>query len=149
MYITKKVSELTAVERRACYNAHMGAAGFMREELIRKDGGDSIVIMDWEGPRDSARGLRAWALLTPITKSFHAIMNAYARRTCKYSVLIWVKKPYRRQGVGSELVKQVKQHDPKPYVFPHDEASSQLYSKFRVYADRHARTMLRNKPKLA
>lgn len=149
----KQVWELTPLEYRACKAANYGPTnGYMHEELTRcrAGKGPGQVIMLWEGPDDSMRSLRAWALLTPVRRYGLLSVTEWVMKRSKFTVQLWVKKQYRRNGYGKMLMTEVKKLDPKPHVFPHDNPSSELFSSFEVQvlqADRH--WLKRGKPKVA
>lgn len=149
--ITKSVADLTPVEYKACYNANYGWDGYMMEELSNrraKKCQEAIVIMIWDGPDNTVRSLKGWSLLTPTTTKGMLAVSRYMTKHSKYTVQFWVKKPYRRQGLGAALMLEAKKHDPRPHVIPHDTQSVELFSKFNVRSSSHDRP-LKRKPKVA
>lgn len=147
----KKVSDLTPVEYRACYQANYGYIGYMQNELhfCRKYGDPGEVIMLWDGPDDTTRSLIGWVLLCPVrVEPYYA--SAHIRRVSKYTVNVWVKSKYRKQGYGKMLMDEVTKLDPRPHVLPHSEASANLFSGYRVACtlmDR--RRWIKPKPRVA
>lgn len=146
---TKKVSELTDVEYRACWRANYGWEGYMQSELVaaREGRRQGIAILLWDGPDDTARSLRGWALLTPVRLHGNIAVTRWAASRSKYTAEFWVKRQWRRKGYGTMLMKEVKKHDRRPHVLPHDNASSELFSSFDVQVLAHDKHWLRKKPK--
>lgn len=123
----------------------------MAEELARCKGGKpGKVIMLWDGPDDKVTSLIGWALLTPVRRSGLLTATTWVMKRSKYTVQFWVKRQYRRQGHGKTLMKEAKKYDDNPHVFPHDEASSELFSSFKVQVMRDDKHWIKpGKPKVA
>lgn len=148
--IHKDVSELTPVEYRACYRANYGDGGYMREVLVDcKNGNPGKVILLWDGPEDSARSLIGWSLLTPVDLYGILAVTRWVTKRSKYTAEFWVKKRHRRKGYGKVLMNEVKKHDDNPHVIPHNKASSELFSSFKVQVLQQDKSWLRNKPRVA
>jgi len=148
----KKVSELTPVEYKACKSANYGPDnGYMHEEVTRCRQGKypGEVIMLWDGPDDSTRSLLAWALLTPVRRHGLLSVTEWVMKRSKYSVQFWVKRQHRRKGYGKILMAEVKKYDENPHVMPHDDASSELFSSFKVQVLQDDKHWLKRKPKVA
>lgn len=145
----KPVSEMTPVEYRACYRANYGEEGYMQEELARcKSGYPGNVIMLWEGPDDTARSLIGWALLTPVRQHGLLAVTRWVTTKSKYTVQFWVKKPHRKKGFGKMLMNEVKKYDENPHVMPHDDASMELFSSFKVQVLNEDKHWIKRKPRL-
>lgn len=122
----------------------------MSEELIRcKNGHPGQVIMLWDGPDDTIRSLIGWAPLTPVRREGLLAVTPWVMKRSKYSVQFWVKRQYRRKGHGKTLMREVKKLDPRPHVLPHDEASMELFSSFKVQVLKVDNHWVRHKPKIA
>lgn len=147
----KQVRELTSVEYRACYNACYDLEnGYMKEELARCKGGyPGEVIMLWDGPDDSTKSLIGWALLTPVRLYGLLAVTRWVMSKSKVTAMFWVKKQYRGQGHGTTLMQEVKKIDPNPHVMPHDEASGNLFGKFKCQVMNDDRANLVKKPKVS
>lgn len=145
----KEVKDLTDVEYRACYRANYGWDGYMQTELVNARNGEQegIAIMLWDGPDNTIRSMRGWALLTPTKTNGLTAVSRYGKKNIKYTAEFWVKTRYRRKGLGTLLMQEVKKYDKRPHVLPHDKASSELFSCFDVYVLQHERYWLKNKPK--
>lgn len=138
--IHKDVHELNRVEYRACYKANYGTGGYMQGDLNRaKLHRDGKVILLWDGTADSVSSLLAWSLLIP-TKT--APLTKYAKSNSKFIAQFWVKRPHRKKGYGSLLMKEVLKYDPKPYVYPHDKSSASLFADYEVTTSIHDRRLL-------
>lgn len=131
--IIKQVSELNSVEYRACWLANFGwDDGYMRQALSDIKHGTEptlrtgTVIMLWEGPDNTVKSLRAWALLTPTTTRGWLRVSRYAKGRSKYVAQFWVKRQYRKQGLGKKLLDEVYKIDSLPFVFTHDDATGAL-----------------------
>lgn len=149
--IVKDVSDMTPVEYRACSAANYGVIeGYMLEELRHcRAGRPGKVVMLWDGPPDTPKSLIGWALLTPTRTWGLTAVSRYMASSAKYTVQFWVKAQYRRKGYGKMLMNEVKQLDPRPHVFPHDEASGELFSSFNVRVSKNdMRHIKRGKPKV-
>lgn len=150
--ITKPVASLTPDEYRACRLANFGYDGYMMEELQRRrreKSLDAIAIMLWDGPSDKASSLKGWTLLTPVSQKGMLSASRYICSKAKYTAQFWVKKQHRRQGLGTILMLEVKKHDERPHVIPHDIKSVELFSKFKVRSSNYDRPLKRSKPKVA
>lgn len=148
----KHVSEMTPLEYRACYRANYGTEGYMQEELARcKIGYPGEVILLWDGPDDTEKSLIGWALLTPVRRYGLLSVTRWVMRKSKYTVQFWVKRQHRRKGYGKILMNEVKtNYDPNPHVIPHDDASSELFSSYKVQVLNDDKVWLkRGKPKVA
>lgn len=151
--IVKPVEDLTQTEYRACYLANYGFNGYMREELtwcrktpIARPG---IAIMLWDGPADTPVSLKGWALLTPVRTWGLVGATRYTKSKAKYTVQFWVKQQYRKQGYGKLLMGEVKKLDDRPHVFPHDDASAELFSSYQVTIMNDDKRWMKRKPKVA
>lgn len=146
----KEIADLTPVEYRACYRANYGWEGLMQDELTRcKDGYPGKAILLWNGPDDTARSLVGWALLTPTKTYGNVAVTRWAKSRAKYTAQFWVKKQHRRKGHGKTLMQEVKKYDKRPHVIPHDAASSELFSSYKVQVLKSDKAWLKNKPKVA
>lgn len=148
----KPVGDLTPVEYRACYRANYGTEGYMQEELVRcRKGHPGEVIMLWDGPDDTVRSLIGWALLTPVRRHGLLSVTEWVMKKSKYTVQFWIKRQYRRKGHGTMLMGAVKTYyDPNPHVMPHDNASAELFSSFKVQVLNDDKIWIkRGKPKVA
>lgn len=155
--VTKDVTKLTPVEYYSCRRANFGRDGCMQTEVTHARNNEpgyegSKAIMIWKDHNhDSGAKLIAWCLLTPSKADGLIYASPYQRRACKYAAEFWVKTRYRRQGYGTMLMQHVKRHyETMPIVIPHDEASGELFSKFKVrLSDDEGREYLKRKPKMA
>jgi GNAT superfamily N-acetyltransferase len=149
--VTKHVGDLTAVEYRACWDANYRSGGYMQGTLgeIRRGERDGFVIMLWDGPRTNQGNMAAWCLVTPVSLTGISQGTRYSMKKAKYTVEFWVKRRYRKQGLATRLMKEVKKYDDTPHVFPHSKASGEFFSKFNVTASGGDRRWLKNKPKVA
>lgn len=149
--IHKQVSDLNAVEYRACYLANYRADGYMQPELerCRNGGRQGQVIMLWDGPDDDIKSLIGWALLTPVRRWGLLEVTRHAAARSKFTAQFWVKSQYRKHGHGKTLMNEVKKLDPRPHVIPHDRASSELFSQFEVQVLNEDKHWIRSKPKVS
>lgn len=151
--IVKNVEDLTKTEYRACYLANYGFSGYMREELTCSKRSPvarpAKVIMIWDGPADSIVSLKGWSLLTPVRTWGLVAATRYTKTKAKYTVQFWVKQQHRKQGYGKLLMAEVKKLDDRPHVFPHDNASAELFSSFKVTVTKDDKCWLRKKPQVA
>lgn len=150
--ITKSVADLTPTEYKACYRANYGDQGFMQGALWQARKGyleGAVAIMLWDGPPDLIKSLKGWVLLTPCTLNGELATSAYAKKVCKYTAQFWVKRQHRKQGLAKMLMHEVKKVTPRPHVIPHDKASSELFSSFRVSVAAMDRSWIKSKPKVA
>lgn len=147
----KSVKELTRTEYRACYNACYDVEnGYMKLELAYcKKGHPGEVIMLWDGPDDKTSSLKGWVLLTPVRLYGLLSVTRWVYGRSKYTAMFWVKKQYRNQGLGSLLMSEVKKIDPNPHVMPHDEASGNLFGKFKCQVMNDDKEFLVKKPTVA
>lgn len=151
--LVKKVSDLTPVEYRACYLANYGSNGYMREELgcsrRSPDYRPGIAIMLWDGPDDKITSLIGWTLLTPVRTWGLIGGTRWTKKKSKYTAQFWVKSQYRKQGHGKTLMAEVKKLDPRPHVFPHSNASAEMFSSFDVTVMKEDQCWMKKKPKVA
>lgn len=146
----KPVAELTNLEYRACYRANYGMNGYMQGMLVSARAGEyGHAILLWDGPEDKMTSLIGWALLTPVNPDDIAGGTNYTLRRSKYTVQFWIKRQYRRKGHAKRLMFEVKKHDPRPHVIPHDEVSAELFSSFDVTVQQNSQSWLKRKPKVA
>lgn len=147
----KTVAEMTTTEYNAAFKANYGFDGYMQGELYRcrREGHEGRVILLWDGPDDRVSSLIGWAILTPVRLYGMVAATRYTKRNSKYTVQFWVKRQHRRKGYGKILMNEVKKHDPKPHVFPHDTASAELFSSYNVTTLSTDRRYIRKKPKVA
>lgn len=147
----KQVRDMTSVEYRACYQACYAVwNGYMKEELTRcKSGHPGQVIMLWDGPDDKVTSLIGWALLTPVRTYGLLAVTRWVMSRSKYTAQIWVKRKFRRQGYGKILMDEIKKLDPNPHVLPHNNASSELFSSYRVQVLASDKHWIKRKPKVA
>ena len=113
---SKLVGELSAAEYRACHRLNQRHWGAMQRKLVRMrhaHPAESWVVMIEE--RDTRR-LLAWALIFP------------DRRSGRDGVHFYVRKRYRRHGLGRRLVKAVCRHSELPKVFAWDKQSAGFFS---------------------
>lgn len=133
--ITKTVNELTKDEYAACRVANYGPDGYMRyvlQDYRKKDGDKAIVIMLWESESTGLSRLLGWALLTPCTTRGMLGVTRYTKSKSKYTAQFWVKRQHRKKGYGKILMREVKTHDPRPHVLPHDPPSAEFFSSWHV-----------------
>lgn len=146
--ITKKVSELTPDEYRACVRANFGDGGDMRDELRYARGNPHrkvFTICIWDGPHDKQSSLIAWSLVFPAVS-----LDIPGRKKKQLSAHFWVKSQHRQKGYGRVLMLEVKKHDKSPHVFPHSEESAEFFSSYRVKTYQYDGTWLKpGKPKVA
>ena len=74
-----------------------------------------------------------WALYTPQATSWNQLCNC--KRLKNYYLQIYVSTKHRKKGVGSALIetaiKRGKKLGHQVMVFPHDHASSIIFSKYK------------------
>ena len=149
--IHKEVSELTAGEYRAMKAANFGPEeGYMHNELVacRKHNRKGITVALWTDGDD--RRLIGWALLTPVRLYGDVAGTWWTKKKSKYSVQFWVKERFREKGYGKILMDEVKKHDRRPHVFPHDPASGNFFSSYDVTIMRIDKEWLvKGKPRVA
>lgn len=145
--VTKTVDELTQAEYRACYMANYRDSGYMREELRNSreqpEKYPGTAIMLWDGPTDSQANLLGWCLLSPVRTWGLIAGSRYTKAKAKYTAQFWIKRPHRRKGYGKVLMAEVKKYDERPHVFPHSEASAELFSSYNVTVQQVDRSWLK------
>lgn len=74
-----------------------------------------------------------WALYTPEANTWKKLCNC--KRLKNYYLQIYVDKKHRRKGIGSAIIetalKRAKKLKHQIVVFPHDHASSTVFSKYK------------------
>lgn len=148
----RSVRELTPTEYRACLRANYGPDnGYMWEELTRcrTKGQPGTVIMLWEGPDDDMKSLRAWCLLTPVRLWGLIGVTRWVMKKSKFSAMFWVKRQYRGRGYSHILMREVKKYDDNPHVMPHDKASGEFFSGYKVQVMRDDKEHMTRKPRVA
>lgn len=149
----KSVKDLTSIEYKACYGANYGDGGYMRGTLVEARKGivkDAFVLMLWDGPHDSVTNMLGWVLLTPVSLTGFSAGTRHTKRKATWTVQFWIKRPHRKKGYATLLMKEVKKYDERPHVFPHSEASGEFFSGYNITATKDERTWLRHgKPKVA
>lgn len=130
--IVKSVSDLTAEEYVYCYRANLGTGGTMQSDLsaLRKSEGFTArrfsnprVIMAWDDDHMGASRLLGWCLFY-YDNVFNRIDSGF-----------YVKKKFRRKGVGTALMKELKNYSKRPVVHPWTEENGKFFSNFHVIAD--------------
>jgi GNAT superfamily N-acetyltransferase len=111
----KLVGELTAAEYRACSQLNRRHLGLMRRKLVLMRSSfpdDSQVVLI----EDGASKLLAWALVFP------------DRRSDSPGVYFYVRRDYRRYGLGRKLLQAVCRQVEKPRVYPWDARSQGFFN---------------------
>lgn len=147
--VHKDVSDLTRPEFRTLHRNTFGDDGLMQGELERcRDYNYGRVIMIYsDGPRRTFIG---WVLLVPVRIYGAVAATRWVMSRSKYTAMFYVNSRHRRKGYGKELMKEVKAYDENPHVLPHDEASQELFSSFKVQVMMEDKKhMRRGKPKIA
>ena len=128
--ISKPIAKLTDLEYAACRRANYGPTGYMYNDLATARGnGEGTAIMLWDGPRDSAKNMLAWALVHPTRYDPGA--SRYALRVAPNTAQYWVKVKHRRKGYATKLADRVEKEFGKVYVYPHSHESGGLFAKKR------------------
>lgn len=117
-----------------CSRLTFGAVnGYMHETMrLYRDDINSHAILIKEGGK-----VLAWGLLIP-SRSLGEYwgVTAHGMRVTKYTLQIYVRVKERRKGYGTMIMnKAIRDFDPKPFVYPHNEVAGALYSKFTVSAE--------------
>jgi hypothetical protein len=142
--IVKDVNYLTPEEYKYCYNANLHSSdkseGRMRPDLAyyRRDPltaieEDAKVILLWDDEKEGARRLLGWAL-------------TFSEGGTDPIAFFWVKKPFRNKGLGTIMMKEVKNIHPRPKVYPWSIPSGGFFSKFDVETPKHNASYLVKKP---
>lgn len=149
--IHKAVTDLNDIEYRACHKANFGPDdGYMQGELAKcKATGTGYVVMLWDGPPDKIMSMRGWALLSPCTTTGLMAVSRWVMNRSKYTVQFWVKPRWRQRGYGKILMHEVKKYDDNPHVMPHDRASSEFFSSYKVQVLQMDKWRMRRKPRVA
>lgn len=153
--VTKDVRELSPVEYQACLRNNYGDGGYMLHETkaarTNPDAAGAKAVMLWQThEHEHAKDMLAWVLLTPTKLNGLTGVTPYIKSKSKYTAEFWVKYRHRRKGYATRLMKHVKRYyDPRPHVIPHDDASSELFSKFNVSVLAEDRYFMKKKTKIA
>lgn len=146
--IVKDVKDLTRYQYDYCYDANFGEAGYMQDTLI-----DCRELPWCQGTAIllKKRHFVGWTLLTPVTTQRHHLLEVtrYVKGKSKVTAQFWVNEKDRRKGYGTMLMNEVKKIDPRPHVFPHDDSSGELFSKFDVSVLREDSKYIKRKDKVS
>lgn len=113
----KLVKNMTPEEYRACYRLNMGSRGTMQSTLTRAknhyaDKARAIMVKSESGE------IMGWALLMPCLWDTGIDAQFY------------VRKVYRRRGIGKRLMYHTRKYDDKPWVHPHNRTSGRFFRNF-------------------
>lgn len=148
--IHKKVSDLTSIEYTACYETNFQHRGFMQTELrLCREENRGRVVMLWSGSKRNPDNLIGWSLIFPTSKRGTMPVTDYVKSKSRASAMFYVKPEHRCRGLGTRLMLEVKKIDPNPHVEPHDFASAEFFSKFKVQVLKQDKYLLRKKPLVA
>ena len=124
--VVKSVKELTPEEYQYCYRANLGIDGTLQSDIsyLRKfdssDWLDAKVILAWDDNAQGASRLQGWCLF---------FYNTHVK---KVDTGFYVKKKFRRKGVGTALMKELKNYSKRPLVHPWTDENGKFFSNFKV-----------------